>query len=174
VGSAEQLPDQVLPDRVDDGGSDDSRFAGLYPGLRRFAAVVRPSGVDPDDLVQEALTRLLAVRPLSECDDPGAYLRTAIVRIASNHRRSLARRRLAFARLTPEELDPPSYPSDLDDLRRLSPDDRAVLYLVVVEQRPHAEVGLMLGCTETAARRRFSRALGRLRTMIDAQETDDA
>ncbi|HZP29695.1 MAG TPA: sigma-70 family RNA polymerase sigma factor [Acidimicrobiia bacterium] len=164
MGSDEQVADPV--------GTEDARFAELYPGLRRFAAVVRPSGVDPDDLVQEALTRLLTTRPLSECDDPGAYLRTAIVRIASNHRRSLARRRVALSRMGDPELDEPSYPSDLDELRHLSPDDRALLYLVVVEQRAHADVGRLLGCTEAAARRRFSRALRRLRTTIE--ETDDA
>jgi DNA-directed RNA polymerase specialized sigma24 family protein len=33
-----------------------------------------------------------------------------------------------------------SYPSDLDDLRRLSPADRSVLYLSVVERRSHQEI----------------------------------
>src|SRR5579871_4146878 len=35
-------------------------FAAVYPGLRRFAAVVASTTVDPDDLVQEAVARALA------------------------------------------------------------------------------------------------------------------
>jgi RNA polymerase sigma factor (sigma-70 family) len=155
--------------RVPDPGpaTDEAVFATLYPSLRRFAAVVGPAEVDPDDLVQEALVRLLTLRPLSDCDDPGAYLRTAIVRLASNHRRALARRRVALSRLTPTERLDPSYPSDLDDLSRLSPEDRAVIYLVVVERRPHDEVGRLVGCNEAAARRRYSRAIRRLRDTVE-------
>ncbi len=155
---------------------DDALFAALYPSLRRFAAVVRPPEVDPDDLVQEALVRLLRVRSLWECDDPGAYLRTAIVRLASNHRRSFARRRVALTRTSYSDRVEPSYPSDLDDLRRLSPSDRALLYLAVVERRPYHDIALLLECTEETARKRLSRALKRLLTEMtaEAEEITDA
>jgi RNA polymerase sigma-70 factor, ECF subfamily len=156
--------------------ADDALFADLYPMLARFAAVVRPPEVEADDLVQEALTRTLAVRPLSDCEDPAAYLRTAIVRLASNHRRSFGRRRRALARMSSTEADSPSYPSDLDDLRRLAPEERAVLYLVFVEGRSYAEAARVLGCKEPAARARSSRALKRLRVELTAehQEIGDA
>jgi RNA polymerase sigma factor (sigma-70 family) len=156
--------------------ADDALFAALYPSLRRFAAVVRPPEVEADDLVQEALARTLAVRSLSDCDDPAAYLRTAIVRLASNHRRSLSRRGRALARMANAESDAPSYPSDLDDLRRLSPPDRALLYLVAVEGRSYADAARVVGCTEHAARARSSRALKRLRVELAAehQEIGDA
>ena len=156
--------------------ADEALFAALYPALRRFAAAVRPPEVDADDLVQEALARTLATRSLVDCDDPGAYLRTAIVRLVSNHRRSMGRRGRAFARLHVGDTQPTSYPSDLADLMHLPPRDRAVLYLVVVEGWSYADAAEVLGCNETAARARASRALKRLRAdMVDeGQETRDA
>lgn len=44
-------------------------FAQLYPGLRRFAAVVGPTEVDPDDLAQEAVARVLRHHRLTELND---------------------------------------------------------------------------------------------------------
>jgi len=140
----------------------------LYPPLRRFAAVVGPIKIDPDDLVQEALVRALARQPLSELGDAGAYLRTVIVRLASNDRRSLGRRRLAFSRL--ESVDVAEgisvYPSDLADLYRVSAEDRAVLWLTAVEGVGVAAVATMLGCSERAVRMRKHRALRRLRRAL--------
>jgi DNA-directed RNA polymerase specialized sigma24 family protein len=160
------------------GSLDDGEiFAELYPSLRRFAAVVRPAEEDADDLVQEALVRTLSVCQLSELDEPAAYLRKAILRIASNRRRSLGRRRrwlMATQTLTPTSYVP-AYPSALDDLRRLDAGERAVLYLSVVEGRQYREIASILGCSEGAARARASRATRRLRTALSDQEpTDDA
>jgi RNA polymerase sigma-70 factor (ECF subfamily) len=146
--------------------TDDEVFARLYPSLRRFAATIRPAEVDADDLVQDALARVLAAGTLEELDDPGAYLRTVMLRLASNHRRSLGRRRRALTRLSVADDEQPAYPSDLDDLRRLAPADRAVLYLVIVEGSPYAEVARVLGCSEEAARARGSRALKKLRSRV--------
>ncbi len=58
-------------------------FKKLYPPLRRFAAVVTPVEVEPDDLLQEAVTRALRRGSLTELDNPGAYLRRAMVNLAS-------------------------------------------------------------------------------------------
>lgn len=147
-------------------------FARLYPSLRRFAATVRPAEVDADDLVQDALARVLGAGSLTSLDDPGAYLRTVMLRLASNHRRSLGRRRRALTRLAVVDSDGPAYPSDLDDLRQLPPKDRAVLYLVVVERGSYAEAARILGCSEEAARARGSRALRRLRKAMTAQSEE--
>jgi len=78
--------------------------------------------VEPDDLVQEALTCALAVQPLADPVNPGAYLRSAIVRLASNSRRSGRRRDRAFARVASTVCagGADSYSSHLDELYRLS------------------------------------------------------
>jgi RNA polymerase sigma-70 factor (ECF subfamily) len=155
--------------------TDDEVFARLYPSLRRFAATVRPAEVDADDLVQDALARVLAKGSLVSVDDAGAYLRTVILRLASNHRRSLGRQRRALTRHTVVVTDAPDYPSDLGDLRRLPPADRAVLYLVAVERAPYSEVARVLGCSEEAARARGSRAQRKLRKTLtpEAEEVGD-
>jgi DNA-directed RNA polymerase specialized sigma24 family protein len=146
---------------------DDAIFAALYPSLRRWAAVVGPVEEDPDDLVQEALVRVLSRGPLSDLDDAHAYLRTTIVRLAANSRRRLGRGRRAWSRLgASEATGDDRYPSDLDELRRLAPADRAVLYLSLVEGHTYREAAVILGCTEVAARARASRALRRLRTCV--------
>jgi DNA-directed RNA polymerase specialized sigma24 family protein len=62
-------------------------FEQLYPPLRRFAAVVAPREVDPDDLLQEAAARVLTKHRLTELNQPGVYLRRTMVNLASNHRR---------------------------------------------------------------------------------------
>ena len=145
-------------------------FADLYEPLRRFASVVRSLDMDADDLVQEALVRTLALQPIEELDDPAAYLRTVIVRLASNERRGAGRRRRALLRLRREqEHESAAYPSDLAELARLEPPDRAAVYLAVVERRSHREIAAILGCTEDASRQRVSRALERLRSELTAE-----
>lgn len=147
--------------------NEDACFAAVYPSLRRLASVVRPMDVDADDLVQEAVMRALEIRPLDEFDDLAAYLRTAIVNIARNQYRSRDRRQRIAAR-QPRPVDGVAdvYPSDLDELRRIKPDDRAVLYLSLVEGDTFAEIGATVGCSEEAARARASRATRKLRVEL--------
>ena len=148
-------------------------FEQLYPPLRRFAAVVGPIEVDPDDLLQEAVTRVLQRQRLTELAEPGAYLRRTIVNLASNHRRRFAARRRALARLKASSLSAGDvYPSDLGDLQRLGPRERAVLYLSEVEGYRYAEIGRLLGCTETAARKRALRARQRLHAALAGEVAD--
>ncbi len=148
---------------------DEQLFAGLYRSLRRFASVVGPEEVDADDLVQEALVRALALRPLGEYSEPGAYLRRTILNLASNTRRQLGRRRRAISRVVASDSSAEAYPSDLGDLLRLRPSERAAVYLSVVDGLSHAEVAAALGCSEAAARNRVSRALRRLRIELNEE-----
>jgi RNA polymerase sigma factor (sigma-70 family) len=150
-----------------DGRTDAELFARLYPSLRRFAAVAGPTDVDPDDLVQEAVARALRIRPLTDLQDPGAYLRRAILNLARNRRRSLARARRALERLNHEARRAPEYSSDLADLHRLGSLPRAVLFLVEVEGWTFAAVAQQLGMTEEAARASASRARRRLRIEME-------
>jgi DNA-directed RNA polymerase specialized sigma24 family protein len=149
-------------------GDGAAMFADLYMQLRQFASVVRSVEMDADDLVQEALVRTLTRHKLDDLDDPAAYLRTVIVRVASNDRRSMGRRRRALARTLPESVQI-TYPSDTDDLWRLAPDERAAVYLSIVERRSHREIASILCCSEDASRQRVSRALVRLRAEITAE-----
>ncbi len=143
----------------------------LYPSLRRFAAVAAPSDLEPDDLLQEALVAVLRGRRLSDLEHPGAYLRKTIVAVAARHSRRMGRRRLALTsyRASTSAVTTPDYPSDLTDLSRLSPRERAALYLHEVEGYRFAEIGTMLDCSEAAARKAGSRARSRLAAMLTAE-----
>lgn len=154
--------------------AEESRlFAELYDSLRRFAAVVGPIEVDPDDLLQDAMARVLRRQRLTELDQPGAYLRRTIVNLAANQRRHFARVRRALARLgAGSGLARDVYPSDLTELLRLPPRERAVLYLSEVEAYRYAEIGQMMGCTEVAARKRALRARQRLHAALVGEVAD--
>jgi RNA polymerase sigma factor (sigma-70 family) len=150
--------------------SDEALFVALYPALRRFAAAIRPAATDADDLVQEALTRTLASRSLTSLEEPLAYLRTAIVRIAANHARGQRRSDARLVRVgRPETEAADAYPSDLADLMRVQPRARAVLFLTVVEERSFADAAAVVGCSEAAARQLSSRALRSLRQELDVE-----
>ena len=156
-------------------GDDGVLFASLYADLRRFAAVVGWPDHDPDDLIQEAVARALRHGPLGQLQNPSAYLRTAIIRLASNRWRGRAMRDLAHRRVALREHDGAldAYPSDLDELRRLDTRDRAVLFLSAVEGRPFAEVADLLAISEPAARKRSSRALAQLRYVLTTPEVTE-
>jgi len=133
-------------------------ITSLYPALRRIAAVAGSFDVEPDDLVQEALMHTLRKGPLSDLDNPLAFLRKTIVNLASNQRRSLSRRRKALSRLSLEESRWPTYPTDIEAILDLPPRQRAILYLVEVEDVPYAEAAEQLGMTTAAARMLANRA----------------
>jgi len=144
-----------------------------YPSLRRFAAVAAPFDLEPDDLLQEALVAVMRNHRLTELDHPVAYLRRTILNAAAAHSRRMVRRRVALRRYAASETSvaTPAYPSDLTELYRLSPRERAALYLHEVEGYRFSEIASMLGCTETAAKKASSRARRRLAVELSAGGT---
>ena len=142
-------------------------ITSLYPFLRRIAAVAGSVDVEPDDLVQEALMRTLRKGPISDLDNPLAFLRKTIVNLASNQRRSLGRKRMALGRLSAEESWWPNYPADIAAILDLPPRQRAILYLVEVEDVPYAEAAEQLGMTTVAARAMANRARRKARAALE-------
>jgi RNA polymerase sigma-70 factor (ECF subfamily) len=143
----------------------------LYPKLHRFAAVAAPYDVDADDLLQDALVKVLRKHALSELDNPSGYLQRTMVNLAASHSRRMGRQRRALRRYAsdvPEATDP-VYPSDLAELSRLSPKDRAVLYLHDVEGFRFSEISEILGCTEASAKMGASRARRRLAHVLASE-----
>jgi RNA polymerase sigma-70 factor (ECF subfamily) len=155
-----------LPKRSSIDERERELITSLYPSLRRIAAVAGSVDVEPDDLVQEALMRTLRKGPISDLDNPLAFLRKTIVNLASNQRRSLGRKRRVFDRLSLEEGWLPSYPADIEAILDLPPRQRAILYLVEVEDVPYAEAAEQLGMTTVAARALANRARKRARAAL--------
>lgn len=149
---------------------NEAMFRELYPGLRRFAAAVGDADIEPDDLVQSALARVLERQDIGALDDAGAYLRSVVYSLASNERRRLGRRREAVSRLTRSAAEKDAYPSDLSFLDSVGPTERALLYLVHVEGRSFDDTAELLGMTPQAARARASRARRTLRSALVRRE----
>lgn len=145
----------------------------MYPSLRRFAAVAAPFDLEPDDLLQEALVAVMRKHRLTELDHPIAYIRKTILNAAAAHSRRMGRRRIALRRYAASTsvVAMPGYPSDLADLYRLSPRERAALYLHEVEGYRFSEIASMLGCSEAAAKKAGSRARRRLAVELSAGGT---
>jgi RNA polymerase sigma factor (sigma-70 family) len=144
----------------------------LYEPSRRFAAVVGRWEIDPDDIVQDAYAKVLR-RPQAEIRDLGPYLRRTIVNLVTDGRRrerraARARERLASAPTTSDD-----YPSDLDDLMRLPPRLRGLVYLVEVEGRPIASAAEIVGMSAPNARVALMRARRRLRSELDAEASNE-
>lgn len=145
----------------------------LYPSLCRFAAVVAPPDVEPDDLVQESLYQVLRRRAVSDLEHPTAYLRRAILNLVLNHQRSAGRLRRALARMNPAVGVEDTYPSDVQVLLRLAPRARAVVFMREIEGRSYAEIAEAVGCHESTARATATRARRTLRELL-AEEVRDA
>ena len=153
--------------RVGEGDRDVIR--DLYPSLCRFAAIVAPPEIEPEDLVQESLYRALRRGSLVELEHPTAYLRRAILNLASNQRRTAGRLRRALTRMNPEAGSNDCYPSDVQDLLTLPPQARAVVFMREVEGRSYAEIATAIGCREATARATAARGRRRLRELLSEE-----
>lgn len=152
--------------------ADDAEFIeSSYDELRRFAAVAAPWDMDPDDVLHSTMVKVLGKRRLSSLEDPMAYLRRSIVNHINSELRRRGTRRSVLARLAGSDVDADHYPSDLTDLLRLSPVDRAILFLHDVEGFAFAEVADFVGMSAGRVRMRASRARSRLRDLL-REETD--
>ena len=154
----------------------DAALEALYPSLRRFAAVVASSDGDPDDLVQEAVVRLLRRRrdrrgprrlPAPDHGQPGG----------EPPARSRSPAGGAAAACGSDESKVADYPSDLSVLDVLDPLDRSVVFLIDVDGWPSRQVAEQLGLSDSAVRTRATRARAdpahasrRERTMNDVDD----
>jgi RNA polymerase sigma factor (sigma-70 family) len=152
--------------RVASDAVDAEIIESSYYELRRFAAVVAPWDIDPDDVLHSVLVKVLRKRSLGSLEDPQAYLRRSIVNYINSEMRRRGTRRSVVNRLGTSHAGADQYPSDLADLLRLSPADRAILYLHDVEGFGFDEVAGRVGMTAGRARMRASRARSRLREML--------
>jgi RNA polymerase sigma factor (sigma-70 family) len=159
-----------LEERWDPGEVQELR--ALYEPLRRFAAVVGRFDVEPDDLVQDAYARVLR-RSRADIKELGPYLRKTIVHLASDSRRSERRAESARRRLAEAAPQVDDYPSDLDDLLRLPPRVRALLYLVEIEGRTTADAADMVGMSGANARVVLMRARRRLRSELGMEASGE-
>jgi DNA-directed RNA polymerase specialized sigma24 family protein len=149
-----------------------SQLRELYEPLRRFAAVIGRFDVDPDDLVQDAFAKVLSRGP-GDIHDLGPYLRRMIVNLATDERRRSSRTVSVLRKVGPPASDADCYPSDLEDLMRVAPQVRALLYLVEVEGQPIADAASVVGMSNSGARVALMRARRRLRAELTTEASDE-
>ena len=123
----------------------------IYLGLRRVAAVVAAPDVEPDDLVLEAVTRVLATGQWRKIHDLRAYVLRTIVDAAPNVR-------AAVVDLAPDRTAEVTLVATLpSELNHADPATRGLLYLVEVEDYLVDEAATLIGCSHEDAERRLAR-----------------
>jgi DNA-directed RNA polymerase specialized sigma24 family protein len=145
--------------------TETERLRELYDPLRRFAAVIGRFDVEPDDLVQNAYAKVLTMNP-GEIRELGPYLRRMIVNLATDERRRSTRTNGLVQRIGATDTETDCYPSDLEDLMRIQPKVRALVYLVEVEGQPIADAAELVGMSNSGARVALMRARRRLRAEL--------
>jgi RNA polymerase sigma-70 factor (sigma-E family) len=160
--------------------------------LLNTAYLISGDESEAEDLVQECLVRVAKRwRRVRAMDQPAAYARRILVNLAIDGRRRQTRRRqeLAHVARTEEEtdlgaLDLIDHRAEaalevitargplLDALRRLSPQQRAVIVLRYFHDLSEAETARLLGCGVGTVKSSTARALERLRDIVEPQRTD--
>lgn len=139
--------------------------------LRDFVARRVPSGVDPEDVVQDVLTRMVE----HASDVPPGKLQAWALRTARNAIVDLLRRRRPAALEEASVAAPEQQDLDPVDLARclqplldlLEDDDRWVLQQVDAEGRSQTDLARELGVAPSTVKSRVQRARQRLRVIIE-------
>jgi RNA polymerase sigma factor (sigma-70 family) len=147
-------------------------FRDEFPAVVRTIALMLRDRARAEEITQDAFIQLLIGWPkISRYERPEAWVRRVAVRLAM---RSIRRDRLwnvVRTGLLPSEPPRPSR-FDVDGaIRRLSASQRAAIVLHYYEDRPLAEVALILGCAEPTARVHLHHGRNRLRQLLG--EDDD-
>ncbi len=145
--------------------------------LRRFARSLTRDSHRADDLVQGALERMYVVWARTHSvTDPGAYLRSIVVRLAISESRRPWRREYSTD-ILPERPYQPGAPGTQVDLTRalatLTVKQRAVVVLRYLEDRPIAEVAEVMRVGEGTVKRYCADAVAKLRRVLGDDFLDD-
>lgn len=147
---------------------------GQWPSLVRYATLLCGDAVEAEELVQSALVRVTLRWPfLRDKDDPGAYVKRAIVNANINRWRRVRSREAPTDRL-PETgvADRTSALADQDAVRRalatLPPRQRAVLVLRYLDDMTEQEAANVLGCSVGTVKSQTHKGLTKLRETFDS------
>jgi RNA polymerase sigma-70 factor (ECF subfamily) len=146
--------------------------AGLYAehrnSLVRYAAwLVGPD--DAADVVSDAMESLLKSGVLDDAENPQALMRRAVLAKAKSMQRSFFRRRARERRFVQRwvQEDPAFRPEVVEAVVRLSPQQRACVYLTYWEDLTPPKVAEHLGIGEGTVKNHLARARAKLREVLD-------
>jgi RNA polymerase sigma-70 factor (sigma-E family) len=165
-------------DRRDD---FDGFVADAATRLLRIAYLLTGNHEDAEDLLQDVLERVYLAWP--RIDDPYSYTRTALARRAANRWRLRGRHPETLMDLemltlavgdSPERTRLPDTTAEIDDRRllmnalmSLPPHQRAVVVLRYFDDLTESQAAAVLGCSVGAVKSQSSRAVSRLRSVLD-------
>ncbi len=134
-----------------------------YEPMVRLAFLLTSSIETAEDLVQDVLAR---TQPKwSKVDEPGAYVRRAVVNACNSHHR---RRRRERQHPLPEPEPSRMHADELFDvLAELPTRMRAAVVLRYYEDLPENDIATLLGCAPGTVRSLIHRGLARLRLVIE-------
>lgn len=152
------------PERTD---SFEAQLLALLPALRRYSRSLARSDADGEDLLQDSVEKVLAQRDQWRGLNLRSWTLTIMTNLYRNGLRRQARRiflntddiEIAAPDITPDPLAHRRLDAALD---MLEADSRAILMLVVVEERTYQQVAEMLDIPIGTVMSRLSRARRKL------------
>ncbi|WP_377324306.1 sigma-70 family RNA polymerase sigma factor [Pimelobacter simplex] len=151
--------------------------AERLPALHRSALFLVGDPYLAEDLVQETLTRLFVAWGRTTIDNPAAYAHTVLTRVFLSSRRRRSSSEYPVDTVPEVSYDDSDIAARLDlqrGLALLGEVDRAIVVLRYLDDRSVDEVAGIVRLTPGNVRVRASRALTRLRDVVDRHERPGA
>jgi RNA polymerase sigma factor (sigma-70 family) len=162
---------------IDDDAGYTAFFREQFPRVARTVYLIVREQARAEDLAQDAFLQLYRDWDrISGYDRPDAWVRRVAIRLAMRGRRRDGLWLAVRDRLRPSVVSPPDG-TRLDvaqALTALTPAQRAAIALFYYEDRPTAEIAVILGCTESTARVHLFHARQRLATLLGEEAPDAA
>jgi RNA polymerase sigma factor (sigma-70 family) len=160
------MPDDII---LELGLVHEDLYERFGDDLMRFATgLVGPS--DAADVVSDTMLRFWRSRSLVDADNPRALLYRGVLAAARSWQRSMFRRRRRESR-TAERLvtfDPEIRPDVVEAVLRLSPRQRACVFLTYWDDLADHQVAELLGISRGTVKRHLHRARQILKEVLDA------
>lgn len=167
-GSVATYGCEVDMERMTEVHSESGLYAEYRTSLVRYASwLVGPD--DAADAVSDAMESLLRSGLLADAENPQALMHRAVLAKAKSMQRSFFRRRARERRFAERwiQQDPGFRPDVVEAVVRLSPQQRACVYLTYWEDLTSPKVARHLGIGEGTVKQHLARARAKLREVLN-------
>lgn len=167
IAMRQGLTDSVTDAAIDYTAFFRDEFAGV---LRTIELMLRDHG-RAEEITQDAFVQLyLNWSKVSRYDRPEAWVRRVAIRLVTRSVRRERLWRLVRGGLLPSKPDRPTRYNLAAAIRQLSGGQRAAIVLHYYEDRPVAEVAMIMGCSESTARVQLHRGRKRLAQLLGEED----
>jgi RNA polymerase sigma factor (sigma-70 family) len=177
TGRAQSRPSAAIclemAESVTEAGLDYTAFfRDEFPAVLRTIELMLRDRARAEEITQDAFVQLyLNWAKISRYERPAAWVRRVAIRLVIRSVRRDRLWRLVRAGLMPSAPDRPTRYDLAGAIRQLSGGQRAAIVLHYYEDRPVAEVAMIMGCSESTARVQLHRGRKRLAQLLG--EDDD-